>query len=379
MERVKGWTIFTLRGVPVRVHVSLLFLLMYILLIAPFQLTFVAGLLGIDPADLALTPFTWALVFALSLAASVLVHEFSHVAVARARGARVKRVTLMMLGGASEMESMPEGPADEFKVAAIGPVVSLAIGAVLLLISRGTESLDLRFFAFWIGQLNVALGIFNLLPAFPMDGGRMLRALLSARQGRLRGTRNAVAVSRVFSWIFGLVGLLQFNVLLILIAFFVHSAASSELLLLVGETVLRGTKARGAMRGGPLLPPAATLSEAAETMWSSRSSILAVSSGPPFGVVTGDVLRAVPRERWPFVTVGEAKLETESVGPDDALDAKLVSRLAASPGALPVVDGGTAIGLLHLADVFEMIRLGEVLEEPASGPTAARWRSLGAH
>src|SRR5262245_57672633 len=127
MRELKSWKLFSVRGVDVNAHVSLVFLVLYILLIASMQFSGVARSSGIDPFLLRGSPLLWAMAFAVSLIFSILLHEFGHVLVAQKYGAKVKRITLMMLGGASEMEGATMPPAREWKVALIGPIVSLVI------------------------------------------------------------------------------------------------------------------------------------------------------------------------------------------------------------------------------------------------------------
>ncbi len=243
MRGLHGWRIATIRGVDLKVHISLLLLLLYVVFVAALQFPLVVQQSGIDPTSVSGGPVAWAIVFAFSLLVSVAVHEFGHVFVAQAQGVEVKGVSLMMLGGASEMERIPDRKYAEFKLAVIGPIVSLAIGAILLGLGRLTTSPSLDLFCYWVGRVNIALGVFNLLPAFPLDGGRALRSLMAVRQGQMRATQNAVRVSKVFAWVMGILGFLSLNLLLMLIAFFVYSLANAELVLQFSRKLLAGLKA----------------------------------------------------------------------------------------------------------------------------------------
>src|SRR5262249_27880947 len=151
--------------------------------------------------------------------------------------------------GISEMESLPDKPYAEFKLAVVGPLVSLVLsGAMWLVYSQfKAEMAKMSLCAYWLADMNLVLGLFNLIPALPLDGGRALRSFLAVKQGVLKATENSVKVSEVISWILGFLGLIQLNFFLILIAFFVYSAAQSELILLMTKAVATGVKVRDAM------------------------------------------------------------------------------------------------------------------------------------
>src|SRR5262249_35470501 len=142
----------------------------------------------------------WGLAVALALFASVLLHELAHSLYSRRTGARVSAITLLMIGGVSQIEDVPRRPLHEATMALRGPLTSLAIaavlGAALLVVPRDMELFEVRFLLGFTSYLNLTLGVFNLLPAFPMDGGRVLRALLVKRLGFLRATRAASRVGQ---------------------------------------------------------------------------------------------------------------------------------------------------------------------------------------
>ena len=170
-----------------------------------------------------------ALAFGLGLAgsllffASVVIHELAHSAVATAHGLPVRSVTLFLFGGISNIEREPESPRVEFLTAVVGPLVSILLGSALLVgtnlaltappVTSGPEAFfaalsPLESLLIWLGTINVAIGVFNLVPAFPLDGGRLLRSALWSATGSLpSATRTAASVSRVFAWLFIVVGL----------------------------------------------------------------------------------------------------------------------------------------------------------------------------
>lgn len=162
---------------------------------------------------------------------SVGLHELGHSFVAIRKGCRVRQITLMFIGGAAQMERLPSRPRDEILMAAAGPMVSLAIGFTMLPFSswvyRGGFEV-MGNLLFYLGALNLVLAGFNLAPAFPMDGGRILRAALTGRMGRLRATRIASQIGRLLAVFMGLFGLMNGQWFLVAIAFFIYVSAGAE-------------------------------------------------------------------------------------------------------------------------------------------------------
>jgi CBS domain-containing protein len=225
---------------------------------------------------------------------------------------------------------------------------------------------ELVLFGFWVGQLNIVLGIFNLLPAFPTDGGRVLRSLLVSRQGRLRGTRNAVKVSRMMAWFFGILGLLQFNIILMLIAFFIYTAAQSELFVVTAITVLKGMKVREVMRPVTAIPGDATLHDAASIMLQRNTTLIPVATtGEQFyGMVSIGLLKRLPKESWRETRLRDVVTDvTDPCRPHDDLDESVITNLVGHPHGLPVVEDSQVIGLVRLSDVNETIQLRELTSE----------------
>lgn len=233
-------TIFRVWGIPVRLHITLLLFLPYAAFVTSYQFRSFAHALGFDPGDLGAPPLVWGIILAVGLFMAIFLHELAHTAVARRSGAVVRSITLMMLGGVSELcrEVRPER---EALMAFAGPLASFAIAFVSYLFQRFVPlppgvAIALLVFA-WT---NLVLAIFNLLPAFPMDGGRVLRGLLVKPLGWSRATRVATTVGRWMAVAFGLYGLFTFNVLLILIAVFIYMGATAERARFDARDVLTG-------------------------------------------------------------------------------------------------------------------------------------------
>jgi stage IV sporulation protein FB len=217
-----SYSIGSVFGIPVRVHITLLiFLPLFALSFAP-----VGGLIGLFYGALG----------AVGLFGSVVLHEVGHSLVARAKGSRILEILLLPIGGMARLNQLPRKPADEIQTALAGPAVSLILGVLGLWLTPAVYAIDpvLAFLTAELGRINLFLVLFNLIPSFPMDGGRVFRAALVPRLGRLAATQWAAKVGRGIAWVFGALALwpllhggpIRFS--LLLIAFFVHQAAGAE-------------------------------------------------------------------------------------------------------------------------------------------------------
>ena len=221
MGRRWSFSIGTVKGTAVRIHFTFLLLLLW------FGL---AGWMTAGPAA-ALNM----VVFLALLFLCVILHEFGHIFAARHFGVRTPEVVLLPIGGVSRLERIPEEPRAEFVIALAGPIVTLVIALVLILLLGGLPSPEVltkvsgpRALLGQLAYANVILFVFNLLPAFPMDGGRVLRAGLAHKFGHRRGTRIAANVGQAMAIFLGIAGIFSQNFILILIAVFIYLAAGSE-------------------------------------------------------------------------------------------------------------------------------------------------------
>ncbi len=225
-----AYQIARVAGIPVQVHVTLLFLLPFVLLQLP-------------PAW-----WAWGLVGMAGLFASVALHELGHSLVAMRKGCRVSHILLLPIGGLARMDRLPSSPRDEVLVAAAGPAVSLLLGLAAGQASAGLDAAGLpapALVALLLGRVNIGLAVFNLIPSFPMDGGRIFRAWLTPFVGRIEATRRAAKVGRTLAVAFGLWSLLfRFSLLNIAIAVFVYQAAGAEYRTVLAEARLSRTGAR---------------------------------------------------------------------------------------------------------------------------------------
>ncbi len=243
-------------GIPIRAHITLLIVL---------------PLIGLDYAQaMGDRSILWGLVTAIGLFASVALHELGHSMVAIRKGCRPREILLLPIGGVAQMDRMPARPRDEFQVAIAGPAVSLLLavagwGSAHLFAGLGMVRPALAFSL--LGAVNLMLVLFNLLPSFPMDGGRIFRAWLTPRMGRLMATQIAARVGRFMAIVFGIIGLMKMNIFLILIAIFIYQAAGSE---------YRMVRIQEASRSGPFRQWMKT-----DQPWTYENEEITVSP-PPF-------------------------------------------------------------------------------------------------
>jgi Zn-dependent protease/CBS domain-containing protein len=304
----------------------------------------------------------------LALFACVTLHELAHVWVARRAGAKVRAVTLMMLGGVSEVSGI-ERARDERAMALAGPLASVALALVCYggfrLVGAGPP--DLRFGLFHLAELNLVLGVFNLLPAFPMDGGRVLRGALQPRLGRLRATRVAATVGQVLAVGLAALGLVGGNWWLLLIALFIFTGGQAESQALTMRVTLRGMRVADVYSPRLLpIPPDATVEQAAEAMLAARSEVGLVTRRPGTSLecVTAAELAAIPvRERSGMPVERFLRPLRLVDARTDLLDA-IASLDEDGAAALGVVESGRLLGTLDREDVARALALRQVSQRP---------------
>ncbi|MCS6801415.1 MAG: site-2 protease family protein [Chloroflexota bacterium] len=350
-----SFTIGRVFGIPIRIHFTFFLLLAFLGWLEAQQ----SGNVFLE------------LAFIVSLFGCVLLHELGHALTARAYGIRTVDITLYPIGGIARLSSMGK-PNQEFWIALAGPMVNVAIAAVLwggmvVVVGRPpalgpffTEDFVQRVFI-----ANVLLAAFNLLPAFPMDGGRILRALLAQRLGIARGTRIAATVGQMFAVVFGIVGLFSLNLFLVLIAFFLFIGASGEAVMAQTQDVLAGARVRDAMiTRFDTLRHGQVLGDAAELLISGTQQ--------DFPVVFGDqVLGVLPRDRLLAALarggrdtyVSEAMVrDFVRVTPNDDL-AVALEHFASSRIPLLVFDDGHLVGMLTPENVSEFVMIRQSLAQ----------------
>ena len=282
--------LFTVAGTDVRLHPTFLLLLVWIGAVNWLQ--------GGAPAAL------WGILFISLLFVCVVLHEFGHIFAARRYGIRTPDVTLLPIGGVASLERMPEKPSQEIAVALAGPAVNVVIAFVLAVVLGGriepSDIAELQRARTGDGLLvqlaaaNVALALFNLVPAFPMDGGRVLRAALATRLGHTRATRVAARIGQAFAVVLGFLGLFG-NPLLVLVAVFIFLAAAGEAGYVEARDFTRGHLAASAMiTRYEQLGPQSSVDEAAQCLLRTTQHEFPVvdGGGRLRGVVTREAIIA---------------------------------------------------------------------------------------
>ena len=304
---------------------------------------------------------------------SVLAHELSHALVARRFGMRVRGITLFIFGGQATMEDEAKTPRQEAVMAAAGPLTSLAIGVVLTLLSGVFGDQTLAATVGWLGLINLALGLFNLIPGFPMDGGRILRALLwKVRGDQYAATRNAAMIGRLFGYLLIAGGVylifqggnLFSGVWLALIGWFLSSAAESTVTQMSVERSLRGVKVREVMETDPdWVTPNENVGHLVNERLlrgGARSFLVRHDDGGLAGIVTLSDVRRVSREDWEAARVTDIMTrhaDLATIGPDAEVEEALKLLQEREVNQLPVVadDGREVLGLLTRAGILRLI------------------------
>jgi Zn-dependent protease/CBS domain-containing protein len=318
---------------------------------------------------------------ALGLFASIVCHEYCHSLVARNFGMPMKGITLFIFGGVAEMGDEPPTARAEFWMAVVGPVSSLLIAGVFYLIYLGGASAGwsvavlgvLRYLA-WI---NALLAVFNLIPAFPLDGGRILRSILWGAKANLRwATRISSGIGSgfgIFLIILGVLEVLRGNFIggmwWFLIGLFLKGAAQSSYQQLVVRKALEGERVRRFMNDHPVTVPAsATVADLVEDyIYKHHFKMFPVMEGDNLvGCITTREVKGVPREEWGRDTVGHlaAKCSDENTIAPDADATKALARMnQTGVSRLLVVDHGRLVGLVTLKDLLAFLSLKVELEE----------------
>ena len=364
-----SWKLIRFAGIDVYVHATFFILILWIGL-SYWQVAgnLVAVINGIG--------------FILALFTCVVLHEFGHALTARRYGIRTRHITLLPIGGVAVMERMPSDPKQEIAVALAGPAVNVAIASGLWLWLAVTnalvpmEQLSLTDGPFIqrLMVINIVLAVFNLVPAFPMDGGRVLRAVLALRMNHNRATQLAAKIGQGLALWFGLLGLL-YNPFLIFIALFVWIGAAAEAGIEQVKSTLTGIRVGGAMLTDfQVLSPSDYLSRAIElTLLGSQKDFPVLQDGVVVGVLQqDDLLRGLQQAGERTQVAGWMQEKVHSAQIDEPLE-KVLERLQnCQCRLLSVIDAGRLVGIVNLDNIMELISIQTALENGRGSP---RWQA----
>jgi len=307
--------------------------------------------------------------------ASVLIHELSHSVVAMRHGLGIEGITLFLFGGVSKMSDEPKSPGDEFRISVAGPATSMALAAIFLglaFLARRAPGGDVFNPVFtWLAAMNGMLAIFNLLPGFPLDGGRVLRAGLWRGLGNLaEATRIASTFGHVLGILMIVGGILLFllgggggALWLSLIGWFLTQAAQSSYQQVLLRQALSGVPVSAAMtQEVQWIPADITLDQVVHefVMMYNHPAFPVMDNGQLLGLLCVNDVRAVPREQWGYVTARQVVpplSEANSITPQtDAWDT-LVKMTADNCGRLMVVEDGRLLGIISRTDIMRLMRM----------------------
>ncbi len=363
------WRLGELFGIVVYMHVTFLLLIAWAAFASFSRGQGLAGALG-------------SVLFILLAFACVVLHEYGHALTARRYGIKTRDITLLPIGGVARLERMPRDPIQELWVALAGPAVNVAIAlllAILLTLRNGIAAL-LAVPIMHGGllsallQINVTLVLFNLLPAFPMDGGRVLRALLARRMEYARATRIAASVGQMMAFAFGFYGLLAGQTLLLFVALFVYMGAEAEAQAVQVQSAFRGLPVRRAMMTRFVtLGADESLGRAVQLLLSgSQQDFPVAADGKVVGLLTRRDLLSALHARGTDGAVREAmRSDVPAVDAGAPLE-EIFQRLQTEElSAAPVMEDGKLAGLITMENIAEFLMVTAALEGVSATPGQA--------
>ncbi|USZ66982.1 CBS domain-containing protein [Halorussus salilacus] len=381
---MRSFTIGRLFGIPIKLDLTFLLILPIFAWVIGSQVElWVENLnllwgVNLDPEVLTAGSQRWVLgaIAAVGLFVAVILHELGHSLVAMRYGFPIDSITLWIFGGIAHLTEQPEEWREEFNIAIAGPAVSIAIGVVayaaVFVIPEGLASV--RFVVAYLALMNLVLAAFNLLPGFPMDGGRVLRALLARNRPFADATRTAAEVGKLFAILLGLFGIFQLNIILIGIAFFIYIGATSEAQQTVMNAAFRNVRVRDVMTEAEeldVVTPDTSVADLLEAMFRERhTGFPVVEDGDLVGMVTLEDardVREVERDAYTVREVMSTDLKTIPAHADAMTAFEQIQQHGI--GRLLVVDAdGELAGLISRTDLmtaFDVIQQSGRVQEVA--------------
>lgn len=362
-----AWRLGSLGGIEIRVHYTWLlafFLIAWSLARGYFPM---AG----SPSGSG-TYWTLGVVAALLLFASVLVHELGHSFVARSRGLRVSNITLFIFGGVSNITREPSTARDEFLISVIGPVISFVLAGLFWALGQVLPTdTSASAVAGYLAFANLLLGIFNIVPGFPLDGGRVLRSILwGATRNMMRATQIATYVGQVVAWLLIAWGVLQvlagdlFGGLWIgFIGWFLNSGAEASRQQATAQAVFGRVPVSSVMDASPeYLSPGVTVSDFVleHVIRHHQRALPVVSDGRLVGIISITDAKHLNQDAWQETRVGEimSRAPLTTLGPDASISDAMQTIVDSGFHQLPIVQGDTLVGMVSRADVMRAVHSG---------------------
>jgi Zn-dependent protease/CBS domain-containing protein len=366
-------------GIPILIHYTFLLVIPLFAWIIGSQIPLTVGMLQDIyqvPIDTTLAtagymPWVLGTIVAFGLFFGVLVHELAHSLVARAKGIAINSITLMIFGGIATMEEGVPDPKAELPMALVGPIASLLFGIACSALIYAVPSLTtnppmagvLVFILGYLAVLNIILCFFNLIPAFPMDGGRVLRAWLATRMPLHRATQIAADVGKGFAILFGIIGLFAFSPFLILIALFIYIGANMESSAVKYSHLLQDVTV-GSMMSSPVatVGPTIPVSQVITMMYSSKHlGFPVIERDTLVGMITlADINRTSPIDREAMQVRDIMTREIVTLPPEAPVIDALRIMSARDIGRIPVVQDGKVLGIVTRTDILKVTELRQV-------------------
>lgn len=332
----------------------------------------------------------WGVLYILSLFLCVTLHEFGHVLTARRYGIATRDITLYPIGGVASLEAMPEKPAQELLVAAAGPAVNVVIAFLLYVYLSATGFLpapeiltdpalvEQLPFAYSVMLANILLVVFNLIPAFPMDGGRMLRALLGFRMTRARATKIAASIGQLLAIGFVFLGFF-FNFWLVFIGFFIYLGAGGEAAYEETRSALAGYKVRDVlMTRFHILHPTDELTKVVRLLLEGQDQeFVVVENGEVQGVLTRrDLIKGLDENGRSASVASAMQTDFKVLTPDMNLEEVFKDIALRQDTVFPVLEDGSLIGLVNRENINELLMINSALNKANGKSPVSYLRSV---
>lgn len=341
-----SFKIFSVFNIPVELHISFLLLMALIYGVALLNLA-----PGID--------LNAALLITL-LFVTVVLHELAHSYVAQRYGIGIERIVLLPIGGVSAMEELPEDPGQEFRISIAGPLVNFLIAIICYGLFFGLESSYpiIADFLNYFALVNVILGAFNLIPAYPMDGGRVLRAFLASRMSYMKATETAASVGKFLAIFMAVVGIF-WNYFLILIALFIYIGADAEYKEIMISTLLEGIKVKEIMtQKVRTVQPETSVGATMEIMFRDKHMGYPVTDGQSLlGIITFNDISLAKKEDENKPVTGFMTRDLVVTSPEEPLNDAMGKLSRANVGRLPVMENDQLVGIISRTDIMRAMEI----------------------
>jgi Zn-dependent protease len=349
--------------IPIKLHITFLLVLpmfAYIFSVNPQPF----GFAGVEPPTLR---YVLSATASILLFASVLLHELAHSYLAKRYGVKIDSITLFLFGGVSAMEEMPKKPGQEANMAFAGPLTSIIIGSICIsihiyMISQNSElSLNPVYLVFWIlGSMNLMLGIFNLLPAFPMDGGRVLRSFYARKMSYAKATHNAASVGKFFAILMAIFGIFVGNLWFPLIALFIYVGASEEEQSTQANVALGNILVKDIMTKDVIsVNPSMLVEDLVQFIFEKKHMGYPVlEKGSLKGVVTFTDIEHVPHLERSITRVSNIMTKSVISVPSNAKASDAMKLIVSKNiGRVMIVDNEVLVGILSRTDLVRILKL----------------------